>query len=195
MDSASRNMDYALKLAQRLFTEAPFYFLSWPVVAMLAGTILRYLVGRRVEWLGIVPRTGRGILGVATAPFVHDNFSHFLANLPPFVVLGALVLRRGGHAFVETAVVLLLLSGGMVWAMGRKGVHVGMSGVIFGFLGYLLGMAWVTKELWDLLIAVLVLLVYGGMLAGIKPARNGTSWEGHLFGLIAGVAKLWIDYR
>ena len=184
----SRTMDYALNLARRLFTEAPFFFITWPVLAMLAGTILRYLVGRRVEWLGIVPRTGRGVLGIATAPFVHNNFSHLLANLPPFIVLGSLVLRRGGHAFVETAVVLLLLSGGM-------GVHVGMSGVIFGFLGYLLGMAWVTKELWDLLIAVLVLLVYGGMLAGIKPARNGTSWEGHLFGLIAGVAKLWIDQQ
>jgi membrane associated rhomboid family serine protease len=195
MDSVSRTMDYVLTMAKRAFTEAPFQFITWPLVAMIAGTLLRYLAGRRITWLGIVPRTGRGALAIVTAPFIHDNVGHLLANIPPFVVLGGLVLRRGGHAFVETAVVLALLSGGMLWAMGRQGVHVGMSGVIFGFLGYLLGLAWVTKALGDLLIAGLVLLVYGGMLAGIKPARNGTSWEGHLFGLLAGVAKIWIDYR
>ena len=188
-------MDYVLNMAQRAFSEAPFLFITWPLVAMIAGTLVRYLAGRRIEWLGIVPRTGRGALAIVTAPFIHDNVGHLLANIPPFVVLGGLILRRGGNTFVETAVVLALLSGGMLWAMGRRGVHVGMSGVIFGFLGYLLGLAWVTKTLSDLLIAGLVLLVYGGMLAGIKPARNGTSWEGHLFGLIAGVAKIWIDYR
>lgn len=186
-------MHELLAFARRLFTQAPVAYIAWPVVAMLVGTILRYLAGKQVEVLAIVPRTARGLLGLLTAPFVHANLSHLAANLPPFIVLGTLVLRRGGHAFVVTAVTVALLSGGLLWLLGRRAAHVGMSGVIFGFFGYLMGIAYVTRGPWDLLIAVVVLLVYGGMLAGLKPARNGTSWEGHLFGLIAGLAKVWFD--
>jgi membrane associated rhomboid family serine protease len=182
-------------IAHRLFLQAPFGYIAWPVVAMLVGTMLRALAGKRIESLAIVPRTARGLLGLLTAPFVHANLSHLLANLPPFIVLGTLVLRRGAHGFVITGASVALLSGGLLWLLGRKAAHVGMSGVIFGFFGYLVGIAYVTRGAWDLLIAVAVLLVYGGMLAGLKPARNGTSWEGHLFGLLAGLAKVWFDQR
>jgi membrane associated rhomboid family serine protease len=186
-------MHELLAFARRLFTQAPAYYISWPVVAMLLGTVVRYLAGKRIEALAIVPRTARGLLGLLTAPFVHANPSHLAANLPPFIVLGTLLLRRGGHAFLITAVTVTLVSGGLLWLLGRKAAHVGMSGVIFGFFGYLIGIAYVTRGPWDLLIAVVVLLVYGGMLAGLKPARNGTSWEGHLFGLLAGLGKVWLD--
>jgi membrane associated rhomboid family serine protease len=70
-----------------------------------------------------------------------------------------------------------------------------MSGVIFGFLGYLLAIAWFTRTTPDLLVAGGVMLLYGGMLAGLKPVRDGTSWEGHLFGLLAGLARAWLDTR
>jgi membrane associated rhomboid family serine protease len=186
-------MNELQSIARRLFLQAPIYYISWPVVAMLLGTLVRALAGKRIESLAIVPRTAGGLIGLVTAPFVHANLSHLAANLPPFIVLGTLVLRRGGHAFLVTAVTVALLSGGLLWLLGRKAAHVGMSGVIFGFFGYLIGIAYVTRGGWDLLIAVAVLLIYGGMLAGLKPARNGASWEGHLFGLLAGVGKVWID--
>jgi len=70
-----------------------------------------------------------------------------------------------------------------------------MSGVIFGFFGYLIALAWITRTASDLLVAGGVLLFYGGMLAGLAPARNGTSWEGHLFGVIAGLGTAWLQYR
>ncbi len=182
-------------IARRLFLQAPCIYIAWPVVAMLLGTLVRALVGKRIEALAIVPRRAGGLLGLVTAPFVHANLSHLAANLPPFIVLGALVLRRGGHSFVVTAVTVALISGGLLWLLGRKAAHVGGSGVIFGLFGYLIGIAYVTRGAWDLLIAVAVLVLYGGMLAGLKPARNGTSWEGHLFGLLAGLAKVWLDWR
>jgi membrane associated rhomboid family serine protease len=68
-----------------------------------------------------------------------------------------------------------------------------MSGVIFGFLGYLLAAAWFTRTMSDLLVAGGVVVFYGGMLAGLKPVRDGTSWEAHLFGLLAGLARAWLD--
>jgi membrane associated rhomboid family serine protease len=68
-----------------------------------------------------------------------------------------------------------------------------MSGVIFGFLGYLLAAAWFTRTMPDLLVAGGVMVFYGSMLAGIAPARAGTSWEGHLFGLLAGLGRAWLE--
>jgi membrane associated rhomboid family serine protease len=67
----------------------------------------------------------------------------------------------------------------------------GASGVVFGFFGYLIGLAYFTRATSDLLVAAGVIVVYGGLLAGLKPVRKETSWEGHLFGLIVGLAKVW----
>ncbi len=160
---------------------------------MVAGTIVTLVAGKSAARLGVVPRQASGLFGILTAPFVHANVAHLAANLPPFIVLGALVLRRNEAQFVEVAVTIALAQGGLLWLFGRKASHVGMSGVIFGFLGYLLATAWFTKTTSDLLVAGGVLLFYGGMLAGVKPVRDGTSWEGHLFGLVAGLARAWLD--
>ena len=70
-----------------------------------------------------------------------------------------------------------------------------MSGVIFGFFGYLLMLAWYTRATPDLLAAAGILIFYGGMLAGVAPARGSTSWEGHLFGLLAGLATAWFEFQ
>jgi membrane associated rhomboid family serine protease len=160
---------------------------------MVAGTIVAMVAGKSAARLGVGPRQASGLLGILTAPFVHANVAHLAANLPPFVILGALVLRRNEAQFIEVAVTIALAQGVLLWLFGRNASHVGMSGVIFGFLGYLLATAWFTKTTSDLLVAGGVLLFYGGMLAGVKPVRDGTSWEAHLFGLVAGLARAWLD--
>jgi membrane associated rhomboid family serine protease len=180
-----------LGFLERLFLNAPYYWLSWPVVAMVAGTVLSAASAQSAARLAITPRTAGGLVGIVTAPFVHANFAHLAANVPPFIVLGALILRRSEAEFLRVALIVTVAQGVALWLFGRRAAHMGMSGVIFGFLGWLLGVAWFTRATPDLLIAAGVLAFYGGMLAGVAPARNGTSWEGHLFGLIAGVASAW----
>jgi membrane associated rhomboid family serine protease len=177
----------------RLYFEAPWCYLSWPAAAMVVGTIIPFLSKRWAAALGVVPRKVSGLVGIITAPFVHANLAHLAANLPPFIVLGALVLRRNEAGFIEVAATIALAEGALLWVFGRNASHVGMSGVIFGFLGYLLAAAWFTRTTSDLLVAGGVLVFYGGMLAGIKPVRDGTSWEGHLFGLLVGLARAWLD--
>ena len=179
----------------RTLTERPWALIAWPALAMCAGTILRALLGQGAQRIAIVPRTSGGLLGILTAPFVHGNWAHLAANLPPFVVLGALVLRHGERTFIKAALLIALASGLLVWLLGRAAAHMGASGVIFGFFGYLIALAYFGRGTTDVLIAVAVLLVYGSMLAGIKPARNGTSFEGHLFGLVTGVALAWLERR
>lgn len=178
-------------LLHRLFLERPWALLAWPVVVMVVTLPLRWLFGRLGQRLAIVPRTAAGLVGVVTAPFLHAGFAHLLANLPPFIVLGALVLRKGSHRFVETGSIVALGAGLLTWLLARRGAHQGASGVIFGFFGYLLGLGIFLRTTDDLLIAVLVLLAYGGLLAGLKPARTQTSWEAHFFGFAVGLAKVW----
>ncbi len=184
-------MDDILRFLTRLYTETPWIFLSWPAAAMVLGTLVSAIWSGAVQRGGIVPRTGAGLAGLVCAPFLHANAAHLLANLPPFVGLGYLVLRRSEAHFPEVAGTIALATGVLVWLAARKAAHVGMSGVIFGFLGYLVAVAWFTRTTQDLLVGGGVLLFYGGMLAGVAPVRGSTSWESHLFGLVAGLARAW----
>jgi len=146
-------MNQILPFLHRLYFEAPWCYLSWPAAAMVAGTILSFLSRSWAARLGVVPRKLSGLIGLITAPFVHANIAHLAANLPPFIVLGALVLRHDQPHFIEVAVTIALGEGALLWLFGRNASHVGMSGVIFGFLGYLLAIAWFTPETPDLLVA------------------------------------------
>jgi membrane associated rhomboid family serine protease len=188
-------MDDVLRFLGRLFTEPPSYYLSWPVAAMIVGTLIGVLSPRAATQLAMVPRTKNGLVGLITAPFIHGSFSHLAANLPPFLVLGALVLRRVESQFLDVSLTIAFGQGALLWLFGRKAAHVGMSGVIFGYFGYLLALAWFTQTIADLLVAGCVLVFYGGMLVGIAPARSATSWEGHLFGLTAGLGTAWFQNR
>lgn len=188
-------MDNALAWLARTFTDTPYLYLSWPAIGMIFGWLVALSSAKAAQSLAVVPRTAGGLIGLLTAPFVHANFAHLAANLPPFLVLGTLVLLRGEEHFVEVALIIAALQGVLLWLLGRKAAHVGMSGVIFGFLGYLLMLAWNTRATPDLLAAAGVLIFYGGMLAGVAPARGSTSWEGHLFGLIAGLATAWYEFH
>ena len=184
-------MDDVTGFLIRLLTQSPWSYLTWPAVAMVAGTVVGKTSTRAARALAVVPRTAAGLVGLFTAPFVHANLAHLAANLPPFVVLGALVLRRGEAQFPSVVLSIAAGEGVLLWLLGRKAAHVGMSGVVFGLLGYLVALAGFTRATPDLLAAGGIMLFYGGMLAGVAPARNGTSWEGHLFGLLAGVGAAW----
>lgn len=187
-------MDECVEFFGRLFTRAPVCFVAWPAVAMIAGAIIGTSSSRFAARFAIVPRTGKGLVGLVTAPFIHANLAHLAANLPAFVILGVLVLRHGESRFAVVSGVVMLGQGLLVWLLGRKAAHVGMSGVIFGYFGWLVALAWFTRTTPDLLAAGGVLVFYGGMLAGIAPARDGTSWEGHLFGLLSGVGAAWFQF-
>jgi membrane associated rhomboid family serine protease len=185
------DMDVFVNFLADLFTRVPEIYLSWPATAMIVGWGLLACSPTTGAALAITPRSARGLVGIITAPFIHANGAHVLANLPPFLVLGWLVLVRDPNQFLTMALLIAAVQGVLLWLFGRKAAHVGMSGVIFGFLGWLCGLAWFTRATMDLVVAGCVLIFYGGMLAGVAPVRKGTSWEGHLFGLLAGFGLAW----
>src|SRR3954466_9315049 len=120
-------MDAALQFLAHLFTHAPWSFISWPAAAMLVGTLIGVVSSGAATRLAVVPRDAGGLVGIVTAPFVHVNWSHLAANLPPFIALGILLVRREEAAFLKTALTVALGQGVLLWCFGRKVAHVGMS--------------------------------------------------------------------
>ncbi|MGH2538295.1 MAG: rhomboid family intramembrane serine protease [Candidatus Promineifilaceae bacterium] len=151
-------------------------------------------LGGRLDSLGVRPGRLAGLSGILFMPFLHDGLAHVLANSLPFAVLGWLVMVRRLTDFFLVAAVAALVAGLGVWLFGREGtVHVGASGLIFGFFGYLLLRAYFERSLASISLALLVLLLYGGLLCGVLPSHMGVSWQAHLFGFLGGVlAAYWL---
>ena len=131
-----------------------------------------------------------------TAPFLHGGFEHLLANTMPFLVLGFLAAARGIGRFLLASLIIIVVGGLGVWFTGSPTVDtLGSSILIFGFFGYLLGRGVFERSLLDLVIALGVVLVYGGLIYGIIPTDTMISWQGHLFGLIGGVYASFVLRR
>ncbi len=145
--------------------------------------------------LGIIPRDVSGLPGILLSPFLHFGLLHIGANTLPFAVLGGLVSVQGPRRFVLVSLIIMLVSGTAVWLLARNGAHAGASGLIFGYFGYLLAAGWYARSIGSLLIALAVAFFYGGMIFGVVPLRAYVSWEGHLFGLLAGVLTAWLLHR
>lgn len=146
-----------------------------------------FLLGDLLQGNGIVPRTVEGLDGILWAPFLHSDFAHIGANTAPLIILGGLVILRGFRAFVVASLIIVLVAGIGTWLAARGANHIGASGVIFGYLGFLLAAGWYERSVGAILLAVAVGFLYGGMLWGVLPSQPNVSWEGHLFGLVGGV--------
>lgn len=136
---------------------------------------------------GIRPRTEEGLIGIVAAPFLHANFAHLIANTGAFIVLGLLVAGVS-RRFWPVTVGVALISGAAVWLIGAPNtVHVGASGLVYGYAAFLVAWGIVTRRASSILVAILVVLLYGGLVFGVLPTQEGVSWQGHLFGAIGGV--------
>lgn len=164
-------------------------FLLFGLLAVMwAAEILDLLPFLHLDRYGIHPRSASGLSGIAFAPFLHAGFSHLILNSLPFIVLGGAVLLSGVHVFWGVTIFVTVAGGFGVWLFAEKfSNHIGASGLIFGYLGFLLSRAVFGKSLPSIAIALAILVGYGGLLAGVVPAQAGVSWQGHLFGFLAGI--------
>jgi membrane associated rhomboid family serine protease len=142
-----------------------------------------------LERFGIHPRDVAALWGILAAPLLHVGWVHLVANTGPFVVLGWLVMLRKISDFLVVTALAVLIGGLGVWLFGApNSIHVGASGLIFGYLGYLLARGYFERSFWAMLLGIVALVLYGGVLWGVLPGQRGISWEGHLFGFGGGVA-------
>lgn len=162
------------------------------------------LGGHQLDRNGIRPLESDGLWGVLFAPLLHANWAHLLANTGPALVLGFLMTLAGQSRFLLATAIVWLVGGLGTWLIGDVGSacgptdHIGASGLIFGWLAFLVVFGWFTRRIWQILVGLVVLVLYGGILWGAVPVLlkgpvcGGVSWQGHLCGAIAGVLAAYL---
>ncbi len=144
--------------------------------------------GHRLDQYGVQPRESEGLLGVLFAPLLHAGFDHLAANTVPVVVLGFLVLFSGIGRGLAVTLVIWLVAGLGVWLIAPAGtVHLGASGLVFGWLVYLMVRGVVSRRPGEVILGLTLFFLYGGLLFGVLPGQPGISWQGHLFGAVGGL--------
>jgi len=165
---------------------ASFWVVAALNIAFFSGSLLQF---------GVVPRTPRGLIGIPLHPFLHLGVTHLFVNSVGFLLLGGLVITRDVRDFWIATALGTLVGGLGIWLMGRNMTHIGASGVIFAYLGYLLATGWYDRRFGAIVLSVVIFLVWGSMLIGMLPAQVAVSWEAHLFGFVGGVMTAWLRGR
>jgi membrane associated rhomboid family serine protease len=158
------------------------------VLLMWALEVLDVALDHRLDRYGIEPREVDGLDGVVAAPFLHVGFGHLAANTVPFVAMGLVIAFEGPLRLVGVTAIVALVSGLGTWLVAPADtIHLGASGVVFGYATYLIARGWFNRRAVEVGIGLVVALLWGGaLLAGLEPQR-GISWQGHLFGAIGGI--------
>jgi membrane associated rhomboid family serine protease len=163
--------------------------------------ILDQVTGHALDRNGIRPLETGGLKGILFAPFLHADWGHLLANTGPALVLGFLVTLTGLGKFFKATAIIWIVGGLGTWLLGDLDGcpldtnHIGASGLVFGWLAFLLVFGWLSRHLWWIGVSLVVLFVYGGILWGAVPSLGGcggVSWQGHLTGALAGVLAAYL---
>ena len=170
-------------LLLRLLVLAAFVAALWTLQAV------NWAVGYRLNpAFGLIPREVAGLDGIVGMPLLHGSFGHLASNTPPLLVMGALLATTATRALIAVNAVIVGTGGALVWLLGSPAIHVGASGLVFGWFGFLVARGLVDRSPVTLVAALLVGALYGAMIWGVLPGRAGVSWGAHLFGALAGAA-------
>ncbi|MCD4795094.1 MAG: rhomboid family intramembrane serine protease [Bacteroidales bacterium] len=179
------------------------------IVFIILGPIFGLFSENELNDFGIRPRTTNGLLGIIFSPFLHADWGHLISNTIPLFILTFVILHFYRKLWIPVTIFSIILGGLCVWAFAPKDTimiinnvskevaqnHIGASGVIFSYIGFILFSGIFRKSFKSIIIGILVFILYGGALfKGIIPGQPGVSWQGHLFGAIAGVIAAYI-YR
>lgn len=170
-------------------------------VVMIILQAINWATDYRLDQFGIDPRSWEGLLGVLVAPLLHGSWAHLWANLVPLVIMGVLIMLSGVRQFVAVTVLVWLVSGLGVWLVSPSNTTtVGASGLVFGWLAFLIVRGIWTRNWKHILLGLVLLAVYGsifwtGIITVAVADISGvvtTSWQAHLFGAIGGVLAAFL---
>lgn len=168
----------------------------WALVLGLMWLLvfINWVVPMDLRGLGVESRSLTGLLpGVLLTPLLHAGAGHLASNMIPLALMGTVAALRDWRGFWIALGIIIIVSGLGVWLIGPSNtVTVGASGVVFGFFGYLVGRGIFVRQLGDILLAAVVVIIYGSLVWGIFPQDSHVSWQAHLCGLIGGVLASFV---
>ncbi|RAP36332.1 rhomboid family intramembrane serine protease [Legionella quinlivanii] len=174
-------------------TKANLNILLIILLVLWSVFFINILLGKRLFYLGIFPRKVIGLPGILCAPFLHANFNHLFFNSIPLIVLSNFLLINGLEYFLMVTVAITIISGLLIWAFAKPGLHIGASAVITGYWSLLVSNIAEQGGLTAIILGIISLYYFAGIFLGVFPGKKGVSWEGHLFGLIAGIiVSFWM---
>lgn len=155
---------------------------------MWVAEVVDSLADHRLDQYGIEPRDGDGLIGVVAAPFLHAGFDHLISNTVPFVLMGLAIALQGAARVAAVTAIVALTSGLGTWLVAPEHtIHIGASGVVFGYATYLISRGFFNRDLLELAMGAVVGVIYGGALLGGLVPEDGVSWQGHFFGAVGGL--------
>jgi membrane associated rhomboid family serine protease len=182
-----KNRDHTRVVFRRAAALLAFVALLWSV------HVINWITGYALNpAFGLIPRHLGGLDGVVAMPLLHGSFAHLTANTLPLLVMGGLLVATTTRALLPVNAVVIGLGGGLVWLFGSSAIHIGASGLVFGWFGFLVARGLVDRSPVTLGAALMVGLLYGSILWGVLPGQPGVSWEAHLFGAFAGAAAAFL---
>jgi membrane associated rhomboid family serine protease len=163
------------------------------VAVIWVAYILNYVVFNvDFRQFGIRPRQLTGLVGIVLCPFLHLNLAHIIANSIALFFLLTLTLSFSRRLTALALLFIVILGGGIVWFLGGGGTTViGASGVVFGLIGFLLAVGPFRGEWRAAIFSLVVFFFYGGTLLTLLHQSPGTSWLGHVAGLVVGILVAW----
>ncbi len=170
---------------------------NFPIMAKMVGfvfiiQIINAALGYRLCLLGILPRNPIGLIGIPLCPLLHGSFNHFFSNAVIIIAMANLVLLEGQPQFLLITALIIVIGGFATWLLARPALHVGASGLIMGYWGYLLVNAYHHPTLMTIALGIVCVYYFGGMLSSLIPESAKESWEGHVFGVASGVASSYL---
>ena len=143
----------------------------------------------------LIPRTADGLWGILLSPLLHANLQHLASNSLPLLILSSTIIYFYRQVAAQTILLIYMLTNILVWLFAREVSHIGASGLVYGFFGFILGMSFFQRNVKSIVLALLVISVYGGMVWGVLPGQEGVSWESHLSGFLTGlVVAYWFRF-
>lgn len=166
-----------------------FVVVAAMVAVMWVSEIIDAVADGRLDQWGIKPHDAEGLIGVVTAPFLHGGFDHLIGNTVPFIGLGFAIALGGALRVLQVTGIVMLVGGLGTWLIApSNSVHIGASGVVFGYAAYLVSRGVFNRNVLELAIGAVVVAIWGSaLLSGLLP-EDGISWQGHLFGAVGGLA-------
>lgn len=171
------------------------------LTAILFGCLLLVIIdesveGQGTEFLELRPRRfPLGYFAIYWCPVLHEGFGHLIANSVPFFVLAYIIMGRSMKKFFIVTAFIAIAAGHLAWAMGRETTeHVGLSGLLYGYLGYILVLGLIEDKALNAIIAVVTMAMYAGFFLGFAT-KPKMSWELHLWSLIMGAIAAYAELK